>query len=159
LRFLANYEWGDSNKIAMRLAAASSTAARLSPFCRKAPQFELNLTTAIRNSVAMDRDDYPEGKLSVIDVRVRPSARVSKIAELLDCDESQVRRLVRSGQLQSHRIGKRGLRIYLDSVVEYQEWRASSQNSRREERKAARSMVRSSHKAAIEKLKRRGLMD
>jgi excisionase family DNA binding protein len=150
---------GDSNKIAMGQAATSSAATRLSPSCREAHRVELNSTTAIRNSVAMERDDYSEGKLSAIAVHVRPSARVSKIAELLDCDDSQVRRLVRSGRLQSHRIGKRGLRIYLDSVVEYQEWRTNSLNPRSEERKAARSMVRSSHKAALEKLKRRGLMD
>ena len=136
-----------------------SATARLSPSCRTALQIELNPTTVKRNSVAMERDGYSEGKLSVVDIHVRPSARVSKIAELLDCDETQVRRLVSSGQLQSHRIGKRGLRIYLDSVVEYQEWRTNSLNPRSEERKAARSMVRSSHKAAIDKLKRRGLMD
>lgn len=39
---------------------------------------------------------------------------------MLDCDHSQVRRLVREGALESFTIGKRGVRIYLDSVAAYQ---------------------------------------
>lgn len=50
----------------------------------------------------------------------RPSARVGKVAQMLDCDESQIRRMIKSGQLTGHRIGKRGWRIFLDSVAEFQ---------------------------------------
>jgi hypothetical protein len=50
----------------------------------------------------------------------RPSARVKRVAELLDMDESQVRRAVDAGEMEAHGHGKRGLRIYLDSVADYQ---------------------------------------
>jgi hypothetical protein len=50
----------------------------------------------------------------------RPSGKVKTIAAILDCDESAVRRLVRDGQVEAHRNGKRGIRVYLDSVAAYQ---------------------------------------
>jgi hypothetical protein len=50
----------------------------------------------------------------------RPSARIARVAELLDCDESQVRRLIDKGALDAHGLGKRGLRVFLDSVADYQ---------------------------------------
>lgn len=51
----------------------------------------------------------------------RASARVKHVAALLDCDDSQIRRLIDSGDLEAHRIGKRGIRVYLDSVETYRE--------------------------------------
>jgi excisionase family DNA binding protein len=51
--------------------------------------------------------------------RERLSVRVKHVAAILDCDQSQVRRLVDRGELEAHRIGKRGVRIYLDSVDDY----------------------------------------
>ncbi len=51
---------------------------------------------------------------------LRESRRVSTVAKMLDADESQVRRLVAAGELEIHRIGRRGIRIYLDSVAAYQ---------------------------------------
>jgi excisionase family DNA binding protein len=51
---------------------------------------------------------------------VRPSARVSKVAELLDDDPSQIRRMIARGDLEAHRQGKRGVRVYLDSVENWQ---------------------------------------
>ena len=56
----------------------------------------------------------------VSDVMERPSARVSRVADLLDCDESDVRRLLDVGELQAHGLGKRGVRVFLDSVADYQ---------------------------------------
>jgi excisionase family DNA binding protein len=50
----------------------------------------------------------------------RPSAKVKAVAGILDCDDSTVRRLVRDGQLEAHRTGKRGIRVYLDSIATYQ---------------------------------------
>lgn len=49
----------------------------------------------------------------------RQSARVARVAVLLDCDESQIRRLIYNGSLEAHRQGKRGVRVYLDSVEAY----------------------------------------
>jgi len=54
----------------------------------------------------------------------RPSWRVRRVAADLDCDATQVRRLVYSGQLEAHRIGKRGIRVYLDSLKAYKEARS-----------------------------------
>ena len=51
----------------------------------------------------------------------RPSWRIKRVAATLDCDGHTVRDLVRDGQLEAHRIGKRGIRIFADSVREYQE--------------------------------------
>ncbi|HWU54800.1 MAG TPA: helix-turn-helix domain-containing protein, partial [Rhizomicrobium sp.] len=51
----------------------------------------------------------------------RPSARVKTVAKLLEIDASQVRRMVADGSLEAHRIGKRGIRIFLDSVQAWQD--------------------------------------
>lgn len=51
---------------------------------------------------------------------IRRSVRVAKVAEALDMEEARVRKLLKDGQLQGHRIGKRGIRIYVDSVEELQ---------------------------------------
>ncbi|HEX4027483.1 MAG TPA: helix-turn-helix domain-containing protein, partial [Rhizomicrobium sp.] len=59
-------------------------------------------------------------QVQVSDALVRPSARVSRVADLLDCDESEVRRLIDGGELQAHGLGKRGVRVFLDSVAAYQ---------------------------------------
>jgi excisionase family DNA binding protein len=50
----------------------------------------------------------------------RPSARLDTVAATLECDPSTVRKLLRRGLLQGHRVG-RGVRVYLDSVRAYQE--------------------------------------
>lgn len=50
---------------------------------------------------------------------LRLSVRVAKVAKALDMDEANVRRLVNDGELEGHRAGKRGIRIYVDSVEEY----------------------------------------
>lgn len=58
---------------------------------------------------------------AAIDVPViRPSARVSTVAQLLGDDPRQIRRMVARGDLEAHRQGKRGIRIYLDSVEAWQ---------------------------------------
>lgn len=55
---------------------------------------------------------------------VRPSARVARVAELLDCDPGDIRRLIAAGELEAHGKGVRGVRVYLDSVKDYQDRRA-----------------------------------
>lgn len=52
--------------------------------------------------------------------RARASVRIATAARLLDCDDSTIRRLVRSGALDAHRLGKRGLRVYVDAIETYQ---------------------------------------
>ena len=51
---------------------------------------------------------------------VRASARVATVAGLLDCHPSDIRRLVDAGELQAHTKGTRGVRVFLDSVADYQ---------------------------------------
>jgi excisionase family DNA binding protein len=50
----------------------------------------------------------------------RKSIRIREVAKLFDCDEGQVRRLIKQGALEAHTVGKRGKRVYLDSVSAYQ---------------------------------------
>lgn len=45
--------------------------------------------------------------------------KVQKAAELLDMDPHQVYQLIEIGHLQAVRIGKRGVRIRLDSLETY----------------------------------------
>lgn len=55
---------------------------------------------------------------------IRPSARVARVAELLDCHPGDVRRLLDDGELEAHGKGIRGIRVYLDSVRDYQDRQA-----------------------------------
>lgn len=56
--------------------------------------------------------------------RLRPSVRPATAASLLDCDRSQVYKLIKSQELETHGLGKRGVRIYVDSIEGYRERRA-----------------------------------
>jgi len=49
------------------------------------------------------------------------SVRVSTAAAILDADESQVRKLLRAGELEGHTLGKRGVRIFAASIEAYRE--------------------------------------
>jgi excisionase family DNA binding protein len=92
----------------------------------------------------------------------RPSARVATVAELLDCDETTIRRMIQKGQLQAHGTGKRGIRVYLDSVTAYQEARpvaASRAEADRKRIRAQRSSVgRAAHADAIAQLQKSGIL-
>jgi hypothetical protein len=55
---------------------------------------------------------------------VRPVAKIARVCELLDMDESQVRRLIDGGEIEAHGVGARGVRVFLDSVALYQERKA-----------------------------------
>jgi excisionase family DNA binding protein len=54
----------------------------------------------------------------------RQSVRVARVAELLDCTEGEVRGLIDRGEIEAHGFGIRGVRVFLDSVAEYQALRA-----------------------------------
>lgn len=66
-----------------------------------------------RFAIAADPSDAP-----------RPSARVATVAGILDCDDGDVRRLIRNGELETHGKGIRGVRVFLDSVRAYQDRQA-----------------------------------
>lgn len=52
--------------------------------------------------------------------KVRPSAPVAVVAADLGADPSTIRKLIKAGQLEAWRLGKCGIRVYLDSVARYQ---------------------------------------
>jgi len=93
----------------------------------------------------------------------RESARIKRIAQLLDCDESQVRRLITAGDLEAHGIGRRGVRVYLDSVEAYRE---RQQILPRQPGGLRRPKVpptpcpasRQAHEKAVARLRERGLL-
>lgn len=95
----------------------------------------------------------------------RESRRVKTVALLLELDESQVRRLIEDRELETHGIGKRGVRIYLDSVLAYQE-RKPGAGSRPDAKTAAdagaakkpASATRAAHKAATAQLQALGVL-
>jgi excisionase family DNA binding protein len=64
---------------------------------------------------------YPPPEVNTL---VRASARVATVAKLLDCHQCDIRRLVDAGELQAHTKGTRGVRVFLDSVADYQERQA-----------------------------------
>ncbi len=108
--------------------------------------------------LAMDSDENRGSRLLAERIGVRPSARVSAVAQMMDCDQSQVRRLVKTGALESHRVGKRGLRIFLDSVAVYQESRTEQIVRPREQKQQTHAIARESYKDALATLRARGLL-
>ena len=107
----------------------------------------------------MDRNDNTGNETGADRASVRPSARVSAVAQMMDCDQSQIRRFVRNGALESHRVGKRGLRIFLDSVAAYQESRTEQIVRPREQKQQKRAIARKSYKDALATLRARGLIE
>ncbi|MFY9287652.1 MAG: helix-turn-helix domain-containing protein [Alphaproteobacteria bacterium] len=51
----------------------------------------------------------------------RPSIRVAKAAAILEVNISTIYRLIRTGILEAHRVGTRGVRVFADSLRRYQE--------------------------------------
>lgn len=89
----------------------------------------------------------------------RRSARVATVAELLDCDPSDVRRMLRDGELEGHGKGIRGKRVYLDSVAAYQEARTIEPKMPKNRLRAQRSSVsRASHSASDLALRKAGIL-
>lgn len=94
---------------------------------------------------------------------VRPSRRVATICDMLDCDESQVRRLLDKGEIEGHGLGSRGLRVYLDSVAAYQSRKAREAKGEREsggkppERRLSGAGL-AAHRSAVAELQKEGLM-
>lgn len=67
------------------------------------------------------RSDHPPEEAEYLPVSFDRSLRVATVAAILDCDETMVRRLVAQGKLRAHRLGKRGIRIYLSSIDAYRQ--------------------------------------
>jgi excisionase family DNA binding protein len=54
-------------------------------------------------------------------VKIGSLLQVHHVAEILDCTDQHVRRLIRIGELPAHRIGKRAYRIQREAVMQYLE--------------------------------------
>jgi excisionase family DNA binding protein len=59
----------------------------------------------------------------------RPSIRVAKAAAILEVNISTIYKLVRAGTLGAHRVGKRGVRVFADSLRQYQDQQKISVNN------------------------------
>lgn len=96
------------------------------------------------------------------DTFVRASARVATIAAELDMDPSQVRRLIAAGELDSYRSGKRGIRIYRDSVEAYQLRRTRPAQARAADtpgpKRPPAAASRAAHQAAMAALHKAGVV-
>jgi hypothetical protein len=92
---------------------------------------------------------------------VRPAARVATVAGLLDCHPGDVRRLVDDGELEAHGKGVRGIRVYLDSVRDYQDRRARPAKARQgqviHKSKAKSAASTAAFRAAMAGLQAKGL--
>lgn len=86
---------------------------------------------------------------------LRQSIRLQRAAALLDCDPSHVRQLLKAGHLEGHRIGKRGIRIYVDSLRAYQEARplAVSRQAAGSDKPPPRPRAGAGHRQATAALK------
>jgi excisionase family DNA binding protein len=78
--------------------------------------------------------------------------------ELLDVDESTVRRLIDRGEIEAHGVGKRGIRIFLDSVADYQDARAIPAKSPVDKRRVRAQASRATHAAAEARLRESGIL-
>jgi len=91
----------------------------------------------------------------------RQSAKVCTIAELLEIDHSQVRRLIEAGDLESHKIGKRGVRVFLDSVAAYQARQSRPEKKLPPKQRLAakrRAVTSAAHQNAMRDLRRLGVI-
>lgn len=93
---------------------------------------------------------------------IRPSARVRAVADMLGDDPSHIRRMVKAGDLQAHRHGKRGIRIFLDSVEAYQRDQTINGQSRAAKNcappKVMSGATKTAHRHAVNFLESIGLM-
>ena len=67
----------------------------------------------------------------------RLSVRIHRVCEILDCEPTQVSRLIGQGELEAHGFGIRGVRVYLDSVEAYRQRRQIAPKTKAAALKAA----------------------
>jgi excisionase family DNA binding protein len=88
------------------------------------------------------------------------SLKVSQAAELLACDDSEVRRLLKKGELRGHTIGTRGVRVLLSSLNDYRQRQAivpQKEASRELKQRRRQRSKRSEESTAF--LRKLGLLD
>jgi hypothetical protein len=77
---------------------------------------------------------------------------------LLDCHPSDIRKMIDQGVLEAHGKGKRGVRVFLDSVQDYQSRETKSPKPQRRPQKI-RPKVRSAASTAAFRAAMAGLRD
>lgn len=80
---------------------------------------------------------------------------VAAAAEMLSCDPSMVRKMLRRGDLEGHRLGKRGVRVLAESIAAYQRRNSLVATAAPEEK---RQNASPSHKAAMARLRALGVV-
>ncbi|MBP2229366.1 excisionase family DNA binding protein [Azospirillum agricola] len=87
------------------------------------------------------------------------SVRVATAATLLDADESHIRQLLREGELEGHRLGKRGVRISVASIEAYRQRGIIQPATKRSAPKAAKpAPVTAAHREALAALREMGVL-
>lgn len=90
--------------------------------------------------------------------RLRPSIPLQAVARILSADASTVRKLIRSKHLDGHRVGKRSIRVYVDSVDAYQRGNPIGDGVEAKDRpkRGARTAAQREAVAALDRMLREG---
>lgn len=89
---------------------------------------------------------------------VRESIRVRTVCDMLDMHRSQVYRACDAGDFEWHGVGRRGRRIYKDSVLAYQRRRNGAPASAPPAAPKKIRVKNPGHNAAMDFLKDKGLL-
>lgn len=94
---------------------------------------------------------------------VRPSVQVTRVCALLDCEPSQVYRMIAAGELEAHGMGVRGVRVYLAAVAAYQQRHEIAPRSKAARRRlkpapAVSPASRRAHEQAVASLRQDGVL-
>ncbi|WP_454018466.1 hypothetical protein [Azospirillum sp. Marseille-Q6669] len=86
------------------------------------------------------------------------SVRVSTAATLLDADEWHIRKLLKDGELQGHRLGKRGVRILVSSIEDYRNRGKIANSGKRVPPKPKPTKASAAHLEALSYLQQLGIL-
>ncbi|WP_372396944.1 excisionase family DNA-binding protein [Azospirillum sp. HJ39] len=86
------------------------------------------------------------------------SVRVATAATLLDADESHIRQLLREGELEGHRLGKRGVRISVASIEAYRQRGAIRPAKRSAQKPPKPAPATAAHREALAALRDMGVL-
>jgi excisionase family DNA binding protein len=87
----------------------------------------------------------------------RESVCVNRAAEILACDPSYVRKLIKRGRLDAYRMGRRGIRIFADSLRAYQETNRMGFTTKNNELKTRPAWRTPQHREALAFLRQSGI--
>lgn len=97
-------------------------------------------------------------RVRIVNRRVRLG--IQQAAKLLDMNHGHLRREIMRGKIEAFRVGKRGIRIFLDSLLAYQQQRQIvPKNDAAEPALSRRQRASSAHLAAMARLHKLGIVD